>query len=530
MTQPDVPHHGPTDATLALRALARFPDRTAFAWDDGEMSYDEAAQLIGGMQAVLLRAGLVSGDCVALLSANRAECWCATIAVQALGCAVSNLHPMGPRGDHAAQIDELVPAVVIVDGQDHAVRAADLARDCPAPQHMTLGGGGPLDLVAQARVLARTSDCSPQDRSRPELAATANFTGGTTGRPKLVLRSAGALAQISLTILADFGLPACPRYLAVAPISHVGGTKIVPVLMRGGTVHLMRGFDPAKVLQVIARDGINMTLMVPTMIYALLDHPDIEAADLSSLELLLYGAAPMAPARLAQGIERIGPVFAQLYGQTECYPIAVLSRGDHDPARPDILAACGHPVSTASVRLIASDGTDAPTGTLGEICVRAPMVMSGFRDRPEETAKALDGGWLHTGDIAVADETGRLTIVDRIKDMIVTGGFNVYPKEIEDVLTEDPAVAMAAVIGVPDDKWGEAVVAYIVAGTGQTPDKTPDKIPDTEALRARVREAKGAVHVPKAFYVVDALPLTGLGKVDKVALRAPHWEGHTRQV
>jgi fatty-acyl-CoA synthase len=130
----------------------------------------------------------------------------------------------------------------------------------------------------------------------------------------------------------------------------------------------------------------------------------------------------------------------------------------------------------------------------------------------------------------VADETGRLTIVDRIKDMIVTGGFNVYPKEIEDVLTEDPAVAMAAVIGVPDDKWGEAVVAYIVAGTGQTPDKIPDKTPDTEALRARVREAKGAVHVPKAFYVVDALPLTGLGKVDKVALRAPHWEGQTRQV
>lgn len=514
----DIAHHGPTDATLALRALERYPDRIAFVGDDMTMRYSEAAQLIGGIQAVLSRNGIDEGDCVAILSANRAEYWCAVIAVQALGAAVSNLHPMGQRADHAAQIDELAPAALIVDAVDYSKRAAELATDCPAPLHFSLGGGGSTDLVQLANTVLRC----PTDQSRADLAATINFTGGTTGRPKSVIRTGTSLAHITLTILSDFGLPVRPNYLAVAPISHVGGTKIVPVLMRGGTVHLMRGFDAGAVLDTIAREQINMTLMVPTMIYALLDHSRIDEVDLSSLELLLYGAAPMASARLVQGINKIGPVFAQLYGQTECYPIAVLSRDDHDPARPDILAACGHPVATATVRLIASDGSEAPAGTPGEICVRAPMVMSRYRDRSEETARALADGWLHTGDIAVTDETGRLTIVDRSKDMIVTGGFNVYPKEIEDVLAADPSVAMVAVIGVPDEKWGEAVVAYIVPRNGSEP--------NTDSLREMVKARKGGVYAPKAFHVVDSVPLTALGKVDKVALRAPHWAGYERQV
>jgi fatty-acyl-CoA synthase len=511
-------HAAPTDAALALRALTRFPDRTAFVWNDGRMSYAQTARLIGGMQKVLLRSGLASGDCVAILSSNRVEYWCAVIAVQSLGAAVSNLHPLGPRADHAAQIDELVPTFVIVDAMDHRKRVEELEQDCPAPIYMVLGGGADNDLAA----LARAHESDPIDRSRPELPATVNFTGGTTGRPKSVIRTASALAQISLTINADFGLPECPIYLAVAPISHVGGTKIVPVLMRGGTIHLARKFDPAVVLETIETAGINMTLMVPTMIYALLDHPSIATRDLSSLALLLYGAAPMSPARMVEGLRKIGPVFAQLYGQTECYPIAVLPRRDHDPERPEILSACGYPVSTATVCLLTSDGTEAPVGTLGEICVRAPMIMSQYRDRPEETTAALADGWLHTGDIAVADPTGRLTIVDRSKDMIVTGGFNVYPKEIEDILAQDPAVQIAAVIGVPDPKWGEAVVAFVVQRDGAHA--------QVDELQARVRSAKGSVYTPKVIHLRDALPLTPLGKIDKVALRAPFWDGRSRKV
>lgn len=239
--------------------------------------------------------------------------WCAVIAAQSLGAGVSNLHPLGTRPDQAAQIAELTPRAVIVDGLDHEAGAADLAGECPEPLHLTLGDGGETDLVRLA--------------------------GAHSGPP--------------------LDLPDTPGDLAVAPISHVGGTKIVPVLLRGGPVYLMRGFGAGKVLPTIARARINMRLLVPTMIYALLDHPDIADHDLASLELLLYGAAPMAsmaPARLAHWIATLGPVFARLYGQTECYPIAVLPRGDHDPDRPDLLAACGHPVSTAMVRLLTPEG------------------------------------------------------------------------------------------------------------------------------------------------------------------------------
>lgn len=509
---------GPTDAAQALQALARFPDRDAFAWEGGRMRYAEAAALIGGMQRALEARGVGMGERVAILSSNRAEYWCAAIAAQALGAVVSNLHPKGPRADHAERIAELAPRAVIVDAGDHGARAAELARDLPGPAHLTLGGGGPEDLLR----IARARPEPPRDLSRPDLPGTLNFTGGTTGRPKPVIRSAGALGAITRAILADFDLPETPRYLAVAPISHVGGTKIIPVLMRGGTVFMMRKFDAGAVLKTIARERIDMTLMVPTMIYALLDHPEVAAHDLSSLKRLFYGAAPMAPARLAEGIDRFGPVFAQLYGQTECYPIAVLGSAEHDPARPDILAACGRPVSCAAVRLLGPDGREAPQGEPGEICVRAPMVMDGYLDRPEETARALAGAWLHTGDVAVADASGRLTIVDRKKDMIVTGGFNVYPKEVENLLCAQPDVAMAAVIGVPDDKWGEAVAAFVVPRGGGRPD--PD------ALRAFIREEKGAVHAPKAVHVVEALPLTALGKIDKVALRAPFWAGRARMV
>ncbi|MCA2013656.1 AMP-binding protein [Cereibacter sphaeroides] len=511
-------HDGPTDATLALRALRAWPDREAFRWDGGAMTRAHCLALIARMQAVLQVEGFGRGDRVALLSSNWAEAWCLVIAVQALGGGVCNLHPLGALADQALQVDELCPAFVIVCGLSHATRAEELALACPGARHLRLGGGGD-DLLALA---AREAATDPLDLSQPELPGTLNFTGGTTGRPKPVSRSAGALAAITRTILSDFGLPEAPRYLAVAPISHVGGTKIVPVLLKGGTVHLMTGFDPDAVLATIARERITLTLMVPTMIYALLDRLEGAAQDLSSLQLLLYGAAPMSPARLAEGIARLGPIFAQLYGQTECYPIALLDRADHDPTQPRTLASCGRVVSSAQVVLLRADGSEAPEGEPGEICVRAPMVMSGYMDRPEETAQTLAGGWLHTGDVAIRDAEGRLTIVDRLKDMIVTGGFNVYPKEIEDVLTADDSVSAAAVIGVPDAKWGEAVVGFVVP--------RPGRVPDVGALLAAVQAAKGPVSKPKRLEVVESLPMTALGKIDKKALRARFWQGAERQV
>ena len=259
------------------------------------------------------------------------------------------------------------------------------------------------------------------------------------------------------------------------------------------------------------------------MIYAVLDHPDLDRSDLTALQTVMYGASPMSPSRLVEGIERIGPVFAQLYGQTECAGIATsMSRADHRTDDLQRLTACGFPMPGARVSVLDDDGNEVPEGEPGEICVQGASVMQGYFKQPELTAETIGGGWLRTGDVAVRDDEGLLYIVDRKKDMIVSGGFNVFPREIEDVLTSDPNVSVAAVIGVPDDKWGEAVTALVVARPGATC--------DPEALRQLVRERKGAVYTPKTVEVVDELPLTPVGKADKKVLRARYWGDRTRHV
>jgi len=287
-------------------------------------------------------------------------------------------------------------------------------------------------------------------------------------------------------------------------------------------VHMLKGFDPEAVLATIARERINFTLFVPTMIYVLLDHPSLGKTDLTSLELVLYGASAMSPSRLTEGIERIGSVFSQLYGQTECYPVSVLRKEDHDLRRPELFLSCGFPIAACDVKIMDDEDREVATGEAGEICVRAPHVMAEYWKRPDITAETLKNGWLHTGDIARKDERGYMYILDRKKDMIVSGGFNIFPREIEDVLTQHADVAMCAVVGVPDDKWGEAVTAVVVPRAGAAP--------DANELINLVKARKGSAHAPKRIEFVKELPVTAVGKVDKKVLRARYWEGRGRMV
>jgi fatty-acyl-CoA synthase len=504
---------GATVGSLVLRTLRRYPGRAAFVSDTGTLTYAGATELIGRLQAALAARGLRRGDRVGLLAGNSAEAWCAGMAVQASGMATSWLHPMGSLEDQLYQLADLDAAACIVDATRYSGRGAELAAGSADVPVFGLGaapagaGFGPDVLAEAVAVGAATA----HDAARPEDVALVNYTGGTTGRPKGVMRRHPAVTHImTIGTNVDFEIPFDARYLAVAPITHVAGTKVLPVLQRGGTVHLQDGFDPGRVLATVARERITMTLAVPTMVYALLDHPELDRTDLSSLELLLYGASPMSPTRLAEGITRIGPVFSQLYGQTECYPISVLRRGEH--ADPALEGSCGVPISTVEVTLLDPAGDPVPPGEPGEICARGPAVMEEYWRKPELTAEAFAHGWLHTGDVARMDERGYLTIVDRTKDMIISGGFNVFPREVEDALTSHSAVAVAAVFGVPDEKWGEAVTAAVVLRPGAT--ATPAE------LAEHVRDRKGAVQTPKAVHVVEALPTTAVGKIDKRALRA----------
>ena len=248
------------------------------------------------------------------------------------------------------------------------------------------------------------------------------------------------------------------------------------------------------------------------MIYALLDHPRFDEFDLSSLETVFYGASAMSPARLKEAIERIGPVFMQFYGQAEApMSVTVLRKREHDINDPKRLASCGRPTPWLHVELLDENNQPVPDGEPGEICVRGPLIMNGYRNLPELTEQAFAGGWLHSGDVAVRDPGGFLRIIDRTKDMIVTGGFNVYPREIEDIIAEHPAVSQVAVIGVPHEKWGEAVKAVVVLRPGEAA--------DVDQLIAMVTDRKGAFQAPKSVDFVDSIPQTPVGKPDKKALR-----------
>ena len=512
----------PTGTTMVLRALARFPERRAFVWDGGSLTYAGARSLIGRLQAAMAAAGLAKGRTVAFLSANSAETWCAGVAALGLGLVATWLHPVGSLGDHLEVIEDSEASVLIVDPKTHAARGGELAARA-ADRLATVLTMGPADFGRDLLMLAdKAGEASPVDLASADDYAIINYTGGTTGKSKGAIRRHRSTAASTLAIAADFEFPATPRYLAAAPITHVSGTKVTPSLMKGGTIHLLKGFEPEKFLATIEREKINFTLMVPTMIYVMLDHPRLDSTDLSSLELILYGASPMSPSRLVEGLERIGPVFSQLYGQTECYPVSVLRKADHDARRPELFASCGFPIASCSVSLRGDDNEEVAPGEAGEICVRAPHAMEQYWKRPEQTAETFKGGWLHTGDIARADERGYLYIVDRKKDMIVSGGFNIFPREIEDVLSAHPDVAMVAVIGVPHEKWGEAVAALVVT--------RPGTAPSPEALMQLVKDRKGGTHAPKQVEFVDSLPLTAVGKVDKKVLRARYWAGQQRMV
>jgi fatty-acyl-CoA synthase len=339
----DLLHSPPTLGAQTLQALGRYPSRTAFSWSGGSISYGGAIDRIARMQRVLMSAGASPAARVALLSANRADAWCAGVAAEISRLATTSLHPLASLGDQIHQIEDCEAEILVVDADAFLLRGGELAARAVGVRHVfTLGRAEyGVDLISAVEAVG---SATARDLAGPDDVALLSYTGGTTGKSKGALRHHREVSGFAGAVLASFEIPSNHQFLAVAPISHVAGTKVLPTLMRGGTVHLVRGFDPEAVLAAIARERTNFTLLVPTMIYVLLDHPALSKTDLSSLELLLYGASPISPSRLFEGLERIGPVFSQLYGQTECYPIAVLRKSDqgetprNSPFRADFLS------------------------------------------------------------------------------------------------------------------------------------------------------------------------------------------------
>lgn len=511
---------GVTFGHLVLTALEGNPDGLAFRTDDRSISYRQFGESVFSIARALDRLDVRRGQGIAMLASNKPEVFAVRCAAALLGLRYTPLNAMGAPKAQAQILSDAELSVIVTDAG--LAEATERARRLSGadPKILCLGPGADGDLLALAG-RERTAPLPPQ-ASEDDIDLLA-YTGGTTGRQKGVMLPHRSLVQNVFMTLGNWEAPSSPRMLLASPLSHSAGLLPLPVLLRGGTICLQRKFEPEAVLRMIEAERVDSTLLVPSMIYTLLDHSAFSDYDLSSLQNLIYIASPISPTRLAEGLERIGPVFSQWFGQTEAPNIVTqLRRRDHDPARPELLTSCGRPAAGVDVRLLDADGREAEAGEDGEICVRGALVMDGYWRNPEATEEALQGGWLRTGDMARKDEQGYLYIVDRKKDMIISGGFNIYSREVEDSLSAHPSVAQCAVIGVPHEKWGEAVKAFVVLRDGAEA--------DLEGMIATVKAAKGSHFAPKSIELATSLPLTPVGKVDKQALRRPFWGDAGRRV
>ncbi len=506
-------HHGIFMPQLLVHALSRDHDRPAIYLDDGRvLSAGDLRDLTSTYFQALTQLGVGPATRVAILSRNRPEILYATSALALTNSCSTPLHPMGSLDDFAYAVEDAGIEVLIFDPmyfQEHAKRLQNRMSGLKL-----LLAFGPTEVGVDLAAIAAT--LTPGALSAPHVQAEdvcgLMYSGGTTGRPKgirMTQRCALATCQIMLT---EWEWPEEIRHLVCSPLSHAGAAVLLPVLMRNGALVVLPGFEPVAVMSAIEKFRITSTLVVPTMIYSLLDHPRFGEFDLTTLETVFYGSSAISPTRLNDAIARLGPIFFQFYAQTEApMTVTVLRRGEHTPNDLERLASCGRPVPWVQVALLDHAGQPVADGDPGEICVRGPLVAGGYLNKPEQTAEAFAGGWLHTGDVAIRGKQGYLRIVDRKKDMIITGGFNVYPREVEDVIATHPAVAMVGVVGVADEKWGEAVKAVVVLREGRTV--------DAATLIALVREKKGAIQAPKSIDFVAALPMSQLGKLDKKGLR-----------
>lgn len=519
MDQLDELRLGVTVAEMQAGALRRYAARTALVADERRISCEELDQRISQYARLFKAHGLSRGDGFSILATNRIEVIFANLAGQVLGMRYTPLHPKGSEEDHLYILDHAEISGLLVDDRNFGDRGRVLAEKAALKAVFTIDGSFGIPVSSADSLLKEPVEIE----ARPQDIAQLLFTGGTTGRPKGVVHRHASIVTANVQSLTYWDWPSEIRFLIATPISHAAGAMLTPTLMRGGEFHVMSSFDPKAFLETVERERITATFVVPSMIYDLLDKVRLEDYDLSSLEMIIYGAAPISPARLAEAIERIGPKFCQLYGQTEApNMISYLSIADHDLTRPQLLQSCGIPLAPNRISLRRPDGSEAAADEAGEICLRGPLAMDSYWKNPEETAKTFDGGWLHTGDVAKRDEQGYLYIVDRVKDMVISGGFNIFTREVEDCLGLHEAVATCAVIGIPHPRWGEAVAAFVVLKPGSSV--------GADELIALVRDKKGPVQAPKSVEFVDALPLTPIGKVDKKVLRESHWQGAERGV
>jgi fatty-acyl-CoA synthase len=479
------------------------------------LSYFDVQRLSWRIARALDRSGLNPGDKVAILSANDPVAFACVFGISRAGAVWC---PVNPRNEAAEDRDllDLFDCRCLIFQAAFAPLVAKIRPDLPKLTALICldgepGNATPFDLWIGSE------PGEPWQAEPPDDTVMLVGTGGTTGRPKGVMLTGRNIETMSALTLMSYPFGPRPRYLALAPLTHAAGVLCFPVMALGGEIVIMPRPDLAEFLALIQNHKITHTFLPPTLIYLLLDHPDLPGTDLTSLRCLWYGAAPMSASRLEEALTRIGPVMGQLFGQTEApMMISTLAPAEHFREDGSIaterLSSAGRPTPLTTVAIMDDEGLLLGRGERGEIVVRGSLVMAGYYQNPQATAEASRHGWHHTGDLGYLDEDNYLFIVDRAKDMIITGGFNVYSAEVEQVLLTHPAVQDCAVIGLPDEKWGERVVAVLQLRPGHS--VTADEV------RAFVKDRLGSVKAPKQVEIWPDLPRSRVGKVLKPEIKS----------
>jgi acyl-CoA synthetase (AMP-forming)/AMP-acid ligase II len=489
------------------------------------LTYDDVCAITISVAATLRARGYGEGCKASVLSPNHPRAYATILGIVRAGLIWI---PMNPRladseismmyQDFGCEVlfylSPLAPSIASIKGAPHAIRefiCIDAA-------------GADPSLAAWTEGAAATFAALPHN---PERAYVIQPTGGTTGKPKGVMMVARNLECVVASMMIAMPCATPPVFLAAAPLTHAGGMVMQSILAQGGAGVVVGKISSAILLEAIPKYGITHIFLPPTVIYDLLASPDIGRHDYSSLIYFMYAASPIAPAKLREAIERFGPVMTQLYGQTEAgLPNLFLSPTEHLDANGNIdesrLTSCGRASPLSRVAIMAEDGTLLPPGQIGEIVIQGNGVMVGYYNNPAATAEVSAHGWHHTGDLAYQDADGFFHIVDRIKDMVISGGFNIYSAEVESGILAHPAVKDCAVIGVPDAKWGEALKAFVELKAGEEA--------STDDILVFCRARLGGMKTPKSLHIIEAIPRSATGKILKRELRAAYWRDSERMV
>jgi long-chain acyl-CoA synthetase len=509
---------------LLNRNARTYPDKTAFIFENKRYTFKQVNQRINSLINALASMGVRKGDRVALLAYNCSQYFeVFNVAKAGMICVPLNYRSVAKELIYLINNAEANTLIVEKEFIDTIL---PIRNELVGVKNYICLDADVEGMASYEQLISSSPPDEPTEKLETDDPSTLFYTSGTTGRPKGALHTHKSLLAEAAAVGQNF--TSADIALCVMPFFHVAGSAVYlfPAFASGATVVIHKKFDETNILKTIEREKITYICLVPAMIIRLLEHPELAKYDLSSLHTIVYTGAPMPFEALKQGVKRFGKIFVQLLGQTETLNLTILNKEDHNIEGTEKaikrLESVGRPPKAGEVRIVDEKLKDVPVGQVGEIVAKSDRMMKEYWKMPKETAEIMKGGWLHTGDLGRMDEDGYIYIVDRKKDMIISGGENIYSREVEEALYTHPAVQEAAVVGIPDEKWGESVKAVVVLRKGVTATE--------EEIINFCKEHLASYKKPKSVEFWDSLPMTGSGKIMKNEIRDRYWKGYEKKV